>query len=187
MQSSFSKSHVRIDGRLIKVDQKNKERYEQGKKEQTKRSHIILIDEQKMVKEQDILWYARLVWKDSGSLMIEYIPGGKDRLDAYSYKHNSQASTFETSGPLKVRKIDSKVLNEGSSLIFPHLTDLRTPSFDERLFAVAIKKLREYDAQKSLSEKTQPIVENVSQDVTTLTHRTFINPRQHHTDVAQSL
>ena len=73
------------------------------------------------------------------------------------------------------------------SLIFPNLNHLRKPSFDEQLFAVAIKKLREYDAQKSLSDKAQPIVENVSQDVTTLTHRTFINPKQHHTDVAQSL
>ena len=44
-----------------------------------------------------------------------------------------------------------------------------------------------FDTQKSLSDKAQPIVENVSQDVATLTHRTFINPRQHHTDVAQSL
>ena len=70
---------------------------------------------------------------------------------------------------------------------FSKLTLLPNPIIDNKVIAKTLEDMRLFDTQKSLSDKAQPIVENVSQDVATLTHRTFINPKQHHTDVAQSL
>lgn len=60
-------------------------------------------------------------------------------------------------------------------------------TIDNSIITKTLEDIRSFDAQKSLSKKAQPIVENVSQDVTTLTHHAFTNPKQHHTDVAQSL
>jgi hypothetical protein len=77
--------------------------------------------------------------------------------------------------------------HEETRYFFKQLEFLSSSNIDVQYFGKMLEDIRSFDAQKSLSEKAQPIVENVSQDVTTLTHRTFINPKQHHTDVAQSL
>ncbi len=178
-QPAQIKNHVRIGDRQYKVDNKFRKYMEKSPKySQTPEFNN---------------WCIHLARNQHGKVEFHLVPSMESRegqpLGIAGAFYANQDSNFSATSKVSLWNWNDLMINKDREIrsFFSKLTLLPNPIIDNKVIAKTLEDMRLFDTQKSLSDKAQPIVENVSQDVATLTHRTFINPRQHHTDVAQSL
>ncbi|MFO0763663.1 MAG: hypothetical protein U0518_02245 [Candidatus Gracilibacteria bacterium] len=197
VQRGFNQSHVRINGKQYKVNEKAKSVWEKSLKQQKKienqgwERRVVINDNTLTIQaDNNPQWCIYMTMDDEGP-SIEYIPtSDHNKFLAFSYKHKSEGlvSSEISLNRTITQKLDKEELDKNIKTIFLHTFISYDRFFDEQIFATSLDNLRKFDMGESTQTRlANSVVESASHNATTLINKVFIDPKQHHTDIAHSL
>lgn len=170
---SALKNHITVWNKSYKFDDLHRKMYLKG----------VSISPNAMGKPT---FYIQILLDEHGKIVFQHIFSSvEDRLGVFVFDSSKVAKTKAGHLDHAVQHIGD-VQNMGKDL-FSHIQKIKSPVFDEQKTVEILEDVKWFDAQESPINHIQSVVENVSHNTTTLTSKTFIDPRKHHTDIGRSL